>query len=533
MTSPVTITAELGVDNAATATVSVIPPLLFAGISNAIAIDENNVVVSFQPATGGQPPYTYTVYRSAVEGVLGTAEGMTLTTETSATYSIADVMTGNAVFYTVQVADSLASDLDNNLVQASVLKGPVRFVDATNTGTANGGPGTPYTTLLAAVASLPNGGTINISAAPYSVLPRDFSTSPGIQFVGGFSGFVDSNTTATDWVRGETNTGLEYDGVSVSSGALLRLGDGSVLSGFDVGAAYTGSDNIVQSTGRLEIRDSVLGSTDVANTATRIDHTTGGLSLIDTAVLAASTGLTCVRSVDGIVTLSGVLFDGCSMEASVSVDPAVSVTVRSSTFQNGTEGLSVTTGTATIRNATFDSIAGEAITLVDADLDVDASTFRDGSTAVSVNGLGGVVFTRSEVTNMRNGLSGSIRSAAGERRPVMIQNNVFETTQGSPVNLGSNGTTGVYDVDVRGNTFVWLGSGNETGLDLDLSNEEPMLSGALMVLDNVFLDFANAIDVFVREGNNAGDTDVALVADFSNNYGRSSFGYGKGIDALF
>ncbi|MEL6548415.1 MAG: hypothetical protein AAFQ82_27575, partial [Myxococcota bacterium] len=273
--TPLTLVAELGIRGRATTTVTVVPPLAFAGIGDALVVDSDNATVSWTEATGGSGGYTYTVFRSDAAGMLGDPLAPTVAEgTTTSSVSIADGVDGDVFYFAVRVADSLGGEVDNNLVQASVRKGAVVYVDASNAGTADGGPGTPFTTVGAAVAALTSGGSIYVSTGTYQELPLNYAATAGIQLFGGFTGFTDSTTTASDWMRNGANTALTFTGTNPTMGPLLQTGDDAVVSRFDLGLDVTTGDVLLSSAGSLDVRNSVVGSGDeTAGTGNRISTT--------------------------------------------------------------------------------------------------------------------------------------------------------------------------------------------------------------------------------------------------------------------
>ncbi|MEM6730649.1 MAG: hypothetical protein AAF658_03785, partial [Myxococcota bacterium] len=523
-TTNVNLAATLGLQSTASATLSVIPPLVFTGISDAIAIDADTVRVSFNAATGGEPLYSYTVYRSEVAGTLGTAFTPALTGVTSGEFSVAGVSNGVTSFFTVRVADSLSSTIDNNLVQLSVTKGDVVYVDSSNVGTANGGPGTPYTSLRAAIAELPSGGTINISQGSYAELPILFMAA-GTQIVGGFSGFMGAATQASDWVRGETNTVLNYDGTSILTfdDALLSVGTNSTLTGLDIAPEIlpTTAGAFVDAVGTVELRDTLVGSTTELN-ARRIRGAGVALTVIGSTLRSpATSGPTCIEATDSNVTLVDSLLEGSNtaVDLSPGTGSAASLDIQSSTFRNANTAAQVAQGTLTVRDSRFEMVTTALLADDGTSVDVDNTDFVDNTRAIELNNASGIIVTRSRGVGVGEGIEGSLLPGPSGRSLIRVEGTQFATVEGTGIEVRGTPTNGAFDLNISNNQFSTVGS-SSAGVQILIANNDPLEVHTAIIANNHILDFNRGIDLLIREGDGSTTAGEISVASIIGNYAR-------------
>lgn len=538
-TTAVTLTARLGLAGNATSSVSVVPPIVFNGITDAFAVNADTAQISFTAATGGEPPYTYTVFQSAVANSVGSAVAPTITSGTSGTFSIADLSNGDVRFFAVRVTDSLGDPIDNNLVQLSVIKGPVVFVDASNVepATANGAPATPYRTLSEAIAGLPSGGTVNIAAGSYAELPIDASATANLQIVGGYSGFTAGVTTdASDWVRGDDPTVLSYDGTSSldTAVALLSTGANTSLSGVDVAPAFDGVPifAFLRPNGALELRDVLVGA--ATQFSQRIRGEASALTLVQSTVRApASGGPTCINLTDSTLTLVDSAIQGCGTAADVrpGTGTQADIEVRGGIIDGIEAGIRVEGGIVTVRGARFQNLTGAAIRAsAGAIADIDNSDFINVDRAVLLDSAGGLILTNSQVDGVTEGITGQIQATG--RNPIRVQNTTVRTVEGTGMRVTGNVSTGAYDIDVRDNVFSSMGS-SSAGIEISVTNNDPLAVHSSVIANNQILDFNAGILLRLTEGDastNAGEISVASVVD---NYGRAFGRDGSGLETSF
>ncbi|MEM6731849.1 MAG: hypothetical protein AAF658_09845, partial [Myxococcota bacterium] len=247
----------------------VAPPINFGGIRSALVQPDGSVSLAWAAATGGTSAvdYRYTVFESDIAGVLGTAVANDLTT-TTATVDLSGLSAGLARFYTVRVRDGLDDGADTNEVQASIVTGPVRYVDSRNTNSSpDGSASNPYLTIADGIT---DGGVsaavgtvyVGVGSAAYAELGT-LDVPDSVQLIGGFDGFMNGgSTTATDWVLGQALTSLDFENAGGTSPA-LTLGNGSRLDGFSIAAEFSSSGDFVtvNSGARAELRNASITST--------------------------------------------------------------------------------------------------------------------------------------------------------------------------------------------------------------------------------------------------------------------------------
>ena len=220
-----------------------VTPPVYGGLSDAAAISDTYVLLSWQSATDGSVPdsrVSYLIFMSTVSGSFDYASPYQTSPAGETSRLVTDLDAGTTYYFVVRAMDR-AGNIDNNTAQQSVTTSPVGGglyvdVDAGSDLPACGTSSSPCKTITYALARTAGGEPIHVAKGTYNAASGEtfpLQLKPGTALLGTGYWWMGVKVIKETFIEGPTPTILGADGASIISCYVKPTAYGSTLRTID------------------------------------------------------------------------------------------------------------------------------------------------------------------------------------------------------------------------------------------------------------------------------------------------------------